>query len=239
MASEEHAGSSYQLFMVGLAIVSIGAVGMQVTMPRDSPTRAVLAYADTVVCMLFFADFLWNLYRAESRFQYFTTWGWLDLISSIPVLDALRFSRLARVIRVLRLLRAAKEIAQFGLARRGQSALFAVSLLSIIAVTTAAIAVLQFEAGSGGTITDPESALWWAFVTITTVGYGDFYHITQGGRAVGMVLMLIGVGLFATLSGFFASWILDESTEAESSEIERLRLEMERLRIAIERKTNA
>ena len=60
-------------------------------------TRNILEYADFLVCVVFFGDFLFTLIRSENRWRYLRTWGWIDLLSSIPAVDVLRWGRAARM----------------------------------------------------------------------------------------------------------------------------------------------
>lgn len=95
---------------------------------------------------------------------------------------------------------------------------------------------MQFEVVPESNIRGPDDALWWAFVTMTTVGYGDKYPVTPGGRLLAALLMISGVGLFGTFTGFIASWFLEvEQSEAESG-IEALREEVRELKRLIEEK---
>jgi voltage-gated potassium channel Kch len=76
--------------------------------------------------------------------------------------------------------------------------------------------VLSAEQGApDANITNASSALWWDFVTITTVGYGDRYPVTNAGRLVGVFVMIAGVGLFGTLSGFLANTFLSPPKKKE------------------------
>lgn len=139
------------------------------------------------------------------------TWGWFDLLSSIPTIDWLRLGRLARISRILqtiRVIKAARVITASAIERRAKNTLLSVLLLSFVCVVVGSILVLQFESGKGGTIQTGEEALWWAFTTITTVGYGDYAPITGGGRIVAAFLMTLGVGVFATTSGLLATWFM-------------------------------
>ncbi|HSR34427.1 MAG TPA: ion transporter, partial [Anaerolineae bacterium] len=62
----------------------------------------MLEYADNAICVVFFGDFLYSLSRAPDRWRYFRTWGWMDLLSSVPAIEGLRIGRLARIFRILR-----------------------------------------------------------------------------------------------------------------------------------------
>ena len=79
-------------------------------------------------------------------------------------------------------------------------------------------------------IKTPSDALWWSVVTITTVGYGDRYPVTDGGRIVASVLMIAGVGLFGTFTGFVASMFVEPDFKREENEIHSLVLQIKALR---------
>jgi voltage-gated potassium channel len=64
-------------------------------------------------------------------------------------------------------------------------------------------------------ISSPAAGLWWAVTTVTTVGYGDEYPVTAAGRAIAVVLMLVGVGLFGLLAASLASFLIERGHEAE------------------------
>src|SRR5688572_22908781 len=105
-AQRPYKTASYQLFMLTLSLFALGVITVQVTLKLDPEVEKILDYADYLVCILFFTDFLISLWYAPNRWRYLYTWGWLDLLSSIPVLDATRWGRVARVVRILRVLRA-------------------------------------------------------------------------------------------------------------------------------------
>jgi voltage-gated potassium channel len=184
--------------------------------PSNAESRRIIDTADLVVCVFFFADFTANLVRAPNRVRYLYTWGWLDLVASIPAVDALRLGRIGRIVRVLRVVRVIKASRLLALAltsRRRESAVWAAVFISIVVVFSASIAVLEFERGPDSNITNAEDAVWWSITTITTMGYGDRYPVTTGGRLVAVALMVVGVGLFGALSGAAAAWFMQPAAE--------------------------
>lgn len=226
----------YALFMLLLSIFSLIGLAISSVGRLDTSQQAILEMADTFVCGLFFIDFLVSLYRAPSRWRYFVRWGWLDLLSSVPMIDAFRVTRLARIIRILRVVRgikATKILAQFILDRRAESAFLAVSLVSLLLLVVSSIAILQFEDQPGSNIRSAGDAVWWAISTITTVGYGDTYPVTMEGRVIAAFLMICGVGLFGTLSGFVASWFLKPEQDTRDAELVTLIAEIRALRTQI------
>jgi len=120
------------------------------------------------------------------------------------------------------------------LERRAENTFLAATLVAILLIVVSSISVLHFEAVADANIKTAEDAIWWAFATITTVGYGDRYPVTLEGRFVAVVLMSAGVALFGTFSGFLAAWFL-QSDRTEKSEIAGLKEEIAALRAAVER----
>ncbi len=147
------------------------------------------------------------------------TWGWLDFLSSIPAVAFLRVARSARIFRIIKVLRAirgARILSSMILKRKAENALYAMLMLSMIFVVLASLSVLQFEkATSGANIKTAEDALWWAVTTVTTVGYGDRYPVTREGRVIATFLMVVGVGLFGSLTGATASWFVSQKAQEE------------------------
>ena len=231
----------YQLFMLILCLYALAALAFQTAVRLEPATRAILDYADYAVCGLFFLDFLISLWRAPNRWRYFITWGWLDLLSSVPTVDVVRWGRAARVVRVFRVLRglrATKIAAGLVLQRRAENTILAASLVALLLIVFCSVAVLHFEVDPESNIKTAEDAIWWAFATITTVGYGDRYPVTSEGRFVAAILMTAGVGLFGTFSGFLAAWFIGSETAEEpnvGAEISSLRAEIAALRKMLER----
>jgi voltage-gated potassium channel len=235
--TDRQSSHAYQVFMLALCIFAMGALAVHSLMRLDPATAQILEVTDVAVCVIFFADFCVSIVRARDKWRFFITWGWIDLLSSIPAVSFLRWGRAARVVRILRVLRgfrATKLIASAVLERRAQSVVLAALLMSLLLVVFGSIAILQVEIGPEANIKGGADALWWAFVTITTVGYGDRYPVTPEGRVIAVVLMAAGVGLFGAFSGFVASWFLSPKTHAQNNEITELRDEIRQLREAVQ-----
>ena len=213
----EHDGA-YLLFILVLSAAGVVLVFLQTVVPLQPDTKIILEYVDTVICVLFLVDFLVTLLQSPSKVRYLVTWGWLDLLSSIPVLDITRWGRFARVARLLRILRGVRAAAIVGdalLERRKQSAFLAASLMLLLLLVTSSILILMVETNAASNIKSAEDAIWWAATTITTVGYGDRFPVTTEGRMIAALLMAAGVGVFGVLSGLLAAWFVEPAQAAE------------------------
>lgn len=177
-------------------------------LPKE--TSLLLNYIDNGICTFFFIEFCIRFRKAENKLK-FMRWGWIDLISCVPMIDAVRFGRLLRLIRLLRIVRAfrtTKNIVDHVFANKAQGAFTSVSIIAILLVIFSAIGILQVEKDPNSNIKTAEDAIWWAYVTITTVGYGDKFPVTTEGRVIAAILMTAGVGLFGTFTAYIASWFV-------------------------------
>lgn len=198
----------YDLFIGLLTVLSLTVMTMQIVLPKDVPAQQVLFILDNLFCIIFLADFFGRLFRASPRRKYIFWQGVTDLLGSIPAVPALRFFRIFRLFRVLRLLRIGgpKRILHEFVERRAESVLYITITLAIILLGVGSILVLFYETKNpDANITSGRDAIWWSIVTITTVGYGDRYPVTDGGRLVGMVTMMFGIGIFGVITSFMAN----------------------------------
>lgn len=176
----------------------------------------LLRWIDNVVCALFFADFVVRFRAAESKWR-FMRWGWIDLLASVPEIQALRLGRLFRIVRIVRVIRALRSLRMlFTILYRSRvrGGATSVGIIAFLVVSTSSIGVLLVETDPASNIKTAGDALWWSITTITTVGYGDRFPVTPGGRLIAAALMVTGVGLFGTLSGIVATFLLGGGHQA-------------------------
>lgn len=214
-------GGAWEFLILLLSVYVLGALFVDAAFELPTETSRLLQIADGAICAVFLIDFLYRLLTAPSKMEYMK-WGWIDLLSSIPAVDAFRYGRLIRVVRILRVLRgirASKYLVNYVFRSRIKGAFGTASAVALIAVIMSSIAVLQVENYPESMITTAEDALWWSIVTMTTVGYGDMYPVSTEGRIVAVVLMCTGVGLFGVFTGYLASWFVDEDAEDSDERI--------------------
>ncbi len=159
--------------------------------PQD---KAVLTYLEDALCVIFLLDFFRSLHLAPNKWGYFLRGGgWLDLLGSIP-LSAFAIFRIARLFRIVRLLRkmTGGELRRMLMRQLAQSTLLFTLVIALILVFTISWLVLRAEQGApNSNIKTYHDAVWWAFVTITTVGYGDYYPVTGWGQSLAVILMFL------------------------------------------------
>lgn len=223
--------------MLGLCVYVLIALGIETLCALSESTLAILGYVDTGICVIFLGDFVRCLVTAERKLAYLK-WGWIDLISSIPMLDFVRWGRIARVVRIIRVLRGVRStrmLLAMALARRAESAFMSAAFVAVLLVTFSSIAILHVETGPEANIADGQDAVWWSVVTITTVGYGDKYPVSVEGRIIAVVLMTAGIGLFGTFTAFVASWFLASGEKKQEDSLAEIRRDMKAMRATIDR----
>ena len=199
------------------------------------------ALSETVIWATwgFFAiDYVVNLVLAPRRWHWFYTHILDLLVVVLPILRPLRLLRLVTLLSVLQ--RTA------GAAFRERVVVY-IAGASALLVFVAALAVLDSERSApGASIVTFGNALWWAFVTIATVGYGDFVPVTALGRLIAGGLMLGGIALLGVVTATLASWIVERVAQqsidqqaATKGEIKTLELQIARLQETLDRQVDA
>jgi len=230
----------YELFMLGLAVLSIVNLVLYAVFAWESQPWWLVGYIDIILTAFFLGDFAYRLLTAPSKRRYLGRGGGvLDLLSCSPGLRIFRLFRIFRAVRIIRRLGGRKMLGEL----RGQFAagtVYLVIFTGIVVLEFVGLLELRFEEDApGANITTAGDALWWGYVTATTVGYGDQVPVTMGGRLVGWLMLTVGVALFATFSGFLANIFLSArrqpaepeaatDVQAALADVERLLAEQQR-----------
>lgn len=220
--------------LAGLALVFLVAYSWEVIGELHGAARRASEIAEWVGWAAFAVDYIVSLVLARRRWRWFYT-HLVDL--AIVLLPALRPLRLLRVASAFTLLHR-----RAGTAFRGRVVAYAVGA-AVLLIYVASLAELDAERGHGGSIQTFWDALWWAIVTITTVGYGDQLPVTAVGRLIAVCLMFGGVALIGVVTATLASWIVEQVSAEEQVEeqavtavqFDELRAEIRALRLQLER----
>jgi voltage-gated potassium channel len=221
-AAEERAGlknPGYEIFIGALSILSIVNL-LLIFIVQDQSLDYVLAIMNVPITIIFFIDFLFRLKTAPNKSDYFwRNWGWADLLASLPFQQT-KILRLFRLVKVYRLLKdyGTRNIVRSLVKDKAGSALLSLLFIAILVLEFGSLLMLRLEADvPGANITTASDALWYIIVTMSTVGYGDQYPITNPGRVLGTVIIVVGVGIFGTLTGYLANLFLSPAAKKESA----------------------
>jgi voltage-gated potassium channel len=233
---------AWQLIVLFVSVAVVFVLTISLLHPLPKEIVSLLQMTDFFICAIFFADFLLLLYLHKNRTRYFLTWGWIDLLSSIPVVNAFRWGRLARLIRIIRVLRAlhsGSNILKRLFENRQQLAFVAISVCLLIVLVFGSAAMLVVEETTGSGIKTAEDALWFTLVTITAVGYGDLIPHSELGRLIASFIMVAGVTIFGSFTALIASFLISSEAPAERAatesseilkELQQLRSELQKIK---------
>ena len=218
-------GRFFEIFIQTLIFVSIVSFSID-TLPNISENISkILKGFEVFSITIFSIEYLLRVYVSKKPFKYiFSFYGLIDIIAILPFylnkfldLRFLRAFRIFRVFRALKLMRYNKALNRFNLAFKivkEEIILFFMVTLVLIFITSAGIYFFENEA-------QPEvfksvfHSAWWSIVTLTTVGYGDVYPITIGGKIFTFFVLMIGVGLVTIPAGLVAT-ALSKAREIEN-----------------------
>lgn len=190
---------------------------------------SIFNYTDVITTVLFIVDYVLRFATADYKFgehrtssfiKYpFTPWAIIDLVSILPALtvlnDGFKLLRLFRIFRVFKAFRYSKSIAiVIEVIRNSKSALLAVCSLAIGYILVSALVVFNVESDSFGNFFD---AVYWATVSLTTVGYGDIYPVTTAGRVVTMISSIFGIAIVALPAGIITAGYMEAINEDKKS----------------------
>ena len=207
----EKAEFTYMVF--GFAYLIIYTVQVLVEPPAD--IYRGLEIASDVIYWIFAVDLALRIVVMGRKLF---TWGgiikffaqnWLALAALI--LPAFRSLRVLRVIIVLR------GLAPY-LKTRSTKVGMVIGVTLPLLLYTSALAIYEAERyAEGANITSFPDAIWWAFASVTTVGYGDRFPVTTDGRFIATMLMVVGIGLFSSLTALLAAWVMGERQKQQEA----------------------
>ncbi len=221
---------NYEIFVLALVVMSLVNWVLILLMSPSAAQVQVIWIVNSGLSIFLLLDFTFRVWKHPQRRLFVgRRGGWLLLLGSLPVPFAGSL-RLIWAWLAMRRLRSSdfRQMTQIVVQRRAQSTLLTAALAAIIVLEAGAVLVLDAESAStSANIKTGIDALWWNIVTLATVGYGDKYPVTTAGRVIGVIVIVVGVGLFSALTSFLAQWFIrpratDEQPQAASVEIQNL-----------------
>ena len=207
------AGRLFDIGLMTLIVLSVVVVSMETVPGLSARSYAALRTAEWVLTVLFTAEYLLRLAAVRRPAVYAASfYGVVDLLSILPtwvsllvpgarVLMVVRVVRLLRIFRVFKLARYLAEAQLIGTALRASSRKIGVFLFAVVTIIIIVGAVMYVVEGPASGFTSIPLSMYWAVVTLTTVGYGDISPLTPLGRTLASVVMIMGYGIIAVPTG--------------------------------------
>lgn len=224
-SNETPGGRRLDVFIQLLIVGSLISFSIETLPDLSARSRLVLGWIEAGTITIFSVEYLLRVAVADNKLPFiFSFFGIVDLLAILPFfvargidLRSLRAVRLLRLFRALKMVRYSRAIRRLHKALsiiKEELVLFLSAMLLLLFFSATGIYYFEHEA-------QPEAfssvfhSLWWAVTTLTTVGYGDVYPVTVGGRLFTFVVLVIGLGVVAAPCGLLAS-ALSEARRLEN-----------------------
>ncbi|WP_034043428.1 ion transporter [Wocania ichthyoenteri] len=205
----------FAFFIQALILLSVITFSIE-TIPNLKPqTRTILQSIEWFSVIVFTLEYLLRIYVADSKPKFvFSFFGIIDLLAILPFylsfgvdLRSLRALRFLRLFRILKLVRYNRAMNHFTRAiKSAKEEIFLFIFITLILIYFSAVGIYYFEnEAQPEHFTSIFDSLWWAIITLTTVGYGDVYPITVGGKVFTFFILMIGLGIVAIPTGIISS----------------------------------
>ncbi|MEM8857654.1 MAG: ion channel [Chloroflexota bacterium] len=235
----------FSLFMIFLNIFAVIVALLTFTFSNlPEQTRDLMIQLDTLMSVILLADFVWRfsqLERSQWR-DFWLPWGFVDLLGCMPAFPILRIFRLVRLFRLFQGIReiGSRQIWHQIREQWAASYLWGAATLSVPLVLLSGWWIQRVEqdscaAGVSGAICTFGDGVWWAFVTVTTVGYGDRFPVSSSGRLLAGILMTIGVGIFGLFTSYIATVFIRQEDDQIEEELENVKQELAEIKELLKR----
>ncbi|WP_290660322.1 ion transporter [Ignavibacterium sp.] len=223
---------NFELFIQSLIVLSLVEFTIE-TIPNLSPSLLYwLDIFELTTVIIFSIEYLLRILSSENKIRYiFSFYGIIDLIAILPFylsqtidLRSIRIFRLLRIFRAFKLVRYSQAIKRFKVAfLMIKEELIIFLIVTIFVIFFSSVAIYYFESeAQPDKFSSVLDCMWWSIVTLTTVGYGDVYPITVGGKIFTFLILIVGLGVIAVPTGLISSaltkCIADENQESSSNE---------------------
>jgi voltage-gated potassium channel len=221
------AGRLFDWIIQSLIVLSLVTFSIETLPDLSQETISRLKGVEMICIVIFSIEYFLRVLVADHKLKFiFSFYGLIDLIAILPFFIAkgidlrsiriFRLLRLARALKFLRFSRAANRFANAFASIRQELLLFLLATVFVIYV--AAVGIYYFEhTVQPDLFSSVFHSLWWSVTTLTTVGYGDMYPVTVGGRIFSFVVLMVGLSLVAVPAGLIAS-AMERTIESEEND---------------------
>jgi len=221
-------GKAFVIFIQALIVLSIITFSIDTLPDLSDNTKYILSAIEVITVVIFTLEYIFRIVVTKRKLKFiFSFYGLVDLVAILPFyitsgidLRVVRVFRLLRIVRILKLFRYSQAIKRFRRAVTiAKEELLLFSFIALIVLYLSAVGIYYFEHQA-----QPEQfksvfhGLWWALATLTTVGYGDVYPVTLGGKMFTFLILMVGLGVVAVPTGLVASALSAARSEEKQNE---------------------
>ncbi len=226
--NDTKAGRAFDLVVQALILLSLVTFSIETLPNLSSAIQRWLYRVEIVTVLIFTGEYLLRLAFADQKLRFaFSFFGIIDLLAILPFyvasgidlrsIRAFRFLRLFRAFKIVRYSKAIQRFHRAFIIAREELVLFIIVTLMLLYFAAVGIYYFENEA-QPDKFASVFHSLWWSVATLTTVGYGDIYPVTVGGKIFTFVVLLIGLGIVSISAGLVASALSKARAMEEASD---------------------
>jgi voltage-gated potassium channel len=201
----------WDLLVIAATVTALVLLGLDLFYVPEPWLGRLLEWLDLSLCALFLLDFYIRFRLAPLRREFLAR-NWIDLVAAIPLVGPLRVGRAVRLVRLLRLTRIAlltrRVLRRFEMPGPAVSLGFLGGITLMLCLVSGTFFYL-FESATNPAVKSIEDSIWWGMTTLSTVGYGDIYPTTTGGRIVAAMTMALGIGVLGSFAGTISTVVVE------------------------------
>lgn len=210
---DDHRIDVFEVIVLTFTLYIIFSLLWQILVPVDPEVAKLLTFFDMISCFIFLIDWYRRFRMAENKWK-FSLFNSIDLVASLPFLYVFSYVGYAKIVRLVGLFRIIKifggvnRVIYYLRTNKIQALKLTFSIMVLVIMISSPVIILNVEKDVGN-IKTAEQALWWAYCTLSTIGYGDFYPVTSLGRVLAVIVSIGGISLFGLTSGLIIEYFVN------------------------------
>ncbi|TVR40005.1 MAG: ion transporter [Cryomorphaceae bacterium] len=234
--SDTPAGKRFDVILLWVILFSVLLVILESVDFIREGNETLFLVLEWIITVLFSAEYALRIYCANDKLRYIRSfYGVIDLLAILPTFISLvfpfarslmiiRVMRLLRVFRILKLDRFTRESREMIFALRGSGVKILVFIFAVLSIVSIFGTIMYLVEGAASGFNSIPRSIYWAIVTLTTVGYGDITPITPLGQTLAVIVMILGYGIIAVPTGIVSSEVTRRKLKAKDIDVSDLRL---------------